>query len=578
MNRNAALPVLVALLVPSTLTAQSLNDARLRVETWASGLSSPTTFTWIGPSEMLVFQKNNGQVKWIVDGAVMGTALDLNVNNASERGGLGIAADADFANNGYVYLYYSTTTASGDSSNSSTWVDNRVERWEWNGSTLVNPFGPILVFPMDSSQDNGPNHDGGVIRIGPDGRLWGVTGDLNRGRFGGGDERIEQNTATSGSASVGGVFRVETDGSIPADNPFVGEADAALHLWWSYGLRNSFGMTFDALNDDLLWVTENGPNVYDEVDPVPFGANSGWLKIMGPDARDATYSENGFTAYDASDLVYLQNAVYVDPELSFKTPVGITAIAFLHSKRFPEDIRDDCILGDNNHGDLYLCDVKTDRSGFKLPTGVKDKVVDNSSERTSLQFGSGWSVATDLQMGEDGYLYVASLGSGRIYRIRPVTDLVEPSAMRVPGYLVVTGEPEKLESSDDTYFRIQLRGSLPRPLPFRAVARFELGADAPTDVTLQFEGHYGRAAIVQELEAWNVATSAWDPIDVAVVGTDDVTRTVGLGTAANYIDPATRTIDVRFTASKHLHGLGGTDDKSTLTAFLDLVRLEVTYP
>ncbi|HND56325.1 MAG TPA: PQQ-dependent sugar dehydrogenase, partial [Pirellulaceae bacterium] len=373
----------------------------------------------MGPGEMFVIQKGDGKVRWVKDGAILGTVLDLNVNNASERGGLGIAADPNFATNHWVYVYYSLSTKSSDTAGSSEWVDNRVERYEWNGAALVNVFGPLVAFPMISSGD-GPNHDGGVIRFGPDGKLYGVTGDLNRGRFGGGNERVEQNTAKAGSASVGGVFRINADGTIPADNPFTGEADTSFHLWWSYGLRNSFGLTFDPTSGSM-WDTENGPNLYDEVNLVPKGMNSGWLKIMGPDARDAKYGENNNTKFDASDLTYLQNATYVEPILSFKTPVGITAITFLATKRFPHDLWNDCLFGDNNNGSLYLMDMKSNRADFKLPTGLTDRVVDNSGERNRIVWGSSWNVPADAQIGADGYLYVASLNGNKIVRVRPVT-------------------------------------------------------------------------------------------------------------------------------------------------------------
>src|SRR5262249_38614849 len=153
--------------------------------------------------------------------------------------------------------------ASNDSSTQNQWTENRVERYEWNGSSLVNKFGPLVSFATDPNQSNGPNHDGGVIRFGPDGKLYGQVGELNRGRFGG-TERVEQNTATSGSSLVGGVFRINADGSIPGDNPFINEPDASLHLWFEYGFRNGFGMTWDPLTA-TMWNTENGPNVYDEI-------------------------------------------------------------------------------------------------------------------------------------------------------------------------------------------------------------------------------------------------------------------------------------------------------------------------
>jgi hypothetical protein len=107
--------------------------------------------------------------------------------------------------------------------------------------------------------------------------------------------------------------------------------DPRIQRLWAYGIRNSFGMDFDSLTA-RLWLTENGPNVYDEINLVGRGFNSGWLKIMGPDSRNATYTENGNQAYNANDLIYLPNAYYADPVFSWLQPIGVTSIV-LYARR-----------------------------------------------------------------------------------------------------------------------------------------------------------------------------------------------------------------------------------------------------
>lgn len=568
--------IAVAWMVPA-LRAQSLVDNRLRIQTWASGLSSPTTFTWIGSGEMLVIQKNDGKVKWILDGTVKGTALDLKVQNDSERGGLGIAADPDFANNHYVYVYYSSTSATSDSGTFNKWVDNRVERYDWNGTNLVNAYGPLVAFPSDATQGNGPNHDGGVIRFGPDGMLYGQTGDLNRGRFGSGSQRVEQNTAASGSAMVGGFFRIANDGSIPADNPFITEADPAFHLWWSYGLRNGFGFTWDAVTG-MLWDTENGPDKYDEVNRVPFAANSGWLKIMGPDARDAKYGENNNKAYNASDLTALVNSVYVDPAFSFLSPVGITAISFVHTKRFPYDLRDDCVFADSNFGNLYFAEMRVGRDNFKLPAGLGDKVADNSTERDAIKWGAGWSAATDIQVGADGYLYVVSLGLGKILRIRPVTDAVEPGEMRFPRGVLFIGKIELMDSSDDKSYRAEERARSNWMPPYNVLARFQVNDANPASMDLELEDRFPLADNVQNIYVHNFNTKRWQLLDSAVIGGTDVLRTISFGTPADYIDPTTLSVEVRVEALPWNHRVVGLQPRNPINIAIDLFRLNVTYP
>jgi len=101
------------------------------------------------------------------------------------------------------------------------------------------------------------------------------------------------------------ILRVEQDGTPAAGNPFTpycsgatsltcdadldcgsnGPAGSMVASYFAYGIRNSFGMTRDAPTG-ALWMTENGPNNYDEVNRVSPGMNSGWNQLMGPDARD----------------------------------------------------------------------------------------------------------------------------------------------------------------------------------------------------------------------------------------------------------------------------------------------------
>ncbi len=578
MGTRALHAVLLAFAVSMPATAQTVTDTRLRVQTWTSGLSLPTTFAWIGPGEMLVMQKDDGKVIWVKDGVIQGTALDLIVQHDSERGGLGITVDPDFATNQHVYVYYSTTTATGDSGTSSKWADNRVERYDWNGSALVNAFGPIAAFPKDTSQQNGPNHDGGVIRFGPDSMLYGQTGDLNRGRFGP-PKRVEQNTAATGSALVGAIFRIASDGSIPSDNPFVNETDSNFHAWYCYGFRNGFGMTWDAMTT-TLWATENGPDKYDEVNRVPSGMNSGWLKIMGPDSRNATYAENGFRTFDASDLTYLGGAVYVDPELSFKSPIGITAIAFLESKRFPSDLRNSCVIGDNNTGSLYYCAMKASRTEFDLPSGLTDKVADNATESGSITWGSGWGTMTDAQIGSDGYLYVANLAGGTVLVLRPVTDNVEPAAIGLLPNLYTSGSVANVEIGDDLYYTVQEGGRGNASPPFAITGDFLLNASNPTSIVLEVEDHFSHSLYVQDLHVLNTVTAAWDKVDTVVLGKSDVLRSITLTSPTQYVDPNTLLVRTRVVVTEvpRPNGPGRGSPPLPVTLSLDLFRLDVTYP
>src|SRR5690606_27242824 len=112
--------------------------------------------------------------------------------------------------------------------------------------------------------------------------------------------------------------------------------------WYAYGVRNSFGITVDphpTLGGNV-WITENGPGSYDEINLVRAGMNSGWEQIMGPDSRDAQNAPD--------DLVMLPGASYEDPKFSIVNPIGIAALGFLHGSSLGAGYDDALIYGEAN--------------------------------------------------------------------------------------------------------------------------------------------------------------------------------------------------------------------------------------
>jgi glucose/arabinose dehydrogenase len=408
----------IALSLAAQVDAQTVDDPQLSVTAVVpdGSLEVPTQIRFIGPNDFLVTEKDTGRVRRVQNGVVSPTiALDLAVANDSERGLLGIALDPGFATNRFVYLYYSNSSG-GDGG---AWVDNRLTRYTWNGSTLQSPF---LLMTFGSAADgeaSGPNHNAGPILFGPDGLLYGTTGDLNR------DFAEQNNQSQAGvSALVGGIYRLNSNGTIPSSNPFTSNSNSDFHPWYAYGVRNTFGIAFDPLTG-ALWDTENGPGAYDEINRIAAGTNSGWEVLMGPDAR---------SSQGVGDLVQLPGSAYSDPEFSFFNPVAVTGLAFLANTSLDADYRDALLVGDNNNGNLYLFRLNAARTGFVLSGGLTDLVADNVSERDAVQFGSNFGSVTDIQPGPDGGIYVTSIGRGTVYRIMP-----EPSgsAMLLVGALAV---------------------------------------------------------------------------------------------------------------------------------------------
>ena len=523
----------VAALFPASALAQTFGPAGAYfIETYTSGLSQPTTMAFVDASTVLVFEKGTGMVRRVVNGVLQASpAIDLPVNSSSERGGLGICISPNFASDNYVFLYYSHATSQGG-----TWTGNRVERFVYNhGAGTLTFDQSIITFAQDGTQANGANHDGGIIMIGADDKLYIITGDLNRGSLS--NPRIEQNTSTEAVAGVGGIHRLNLDGSIPSDNPFFDHPSERIRTYWAYGVRNSFGMTFDPLTGSV-WFSENGPQVYDELNVVPtMGMNSGWKKIMGPDGRNAAYSENGNQNWNANQLTILKNSYYRDPEFSWLSPVAVTSMLVANTSKVRAEERDQMLVGDNNFGNMYLFQMNPARDGFVLSGLVADKVADNSSERALNVFGTGWGVTTDMEIGPDGYIYVVNLAGGSVRRIRPTLEHLGPTAFSVNPGIISGGNITSLQSSDDN--RLTMRpgivfstGQAPISLFVETVSPF---TTVPASFQLKVESQ-ATSTTIQQTIAIEKDDGSFEVFDTSNMTVSDGTITVTVNSnVADYV-------------------------------------------
>lgn len=270
----------------------------LKVRTASSGLVTPVSMAFIDNNDMLVLEKNTGKVRRVTNGVVQDEAvLDLAVNSGSERGLLGIALHPNFPINPGVYLYWTESTTGVDSNVLSQvpLLGNRVDRFVWNGSTLT--FDKNLIklraYQADREQPLRGNHNGGVIRFGPDGKLYITVGDVGRrgqlqnlkdGPFGPGVPDDQFGGPEPDDAHLTSVIlRLNDDGSTPTENPFFaagaaigGQVGANIQKIFAYGTRNSFGMSFDP-RSGKLWTQENGDDAFDELNLVRPGMNGGWV-------------------------------------------------------------------------------------------------------------------------------------------------------------------------------------------------------------------------------------------------------------------------------------------------------------
>jgi glucose/arabinose dehydrogenase len=415
--------ILIVLAACTTASAQSLVDPSLKVQTWIRGLNQPTGMVFVdNAGTALVTEKTTGRVRIVSGKTVTGTALELPVASDSERGLLGIALSPNFATDRLVYLNYTRVTPGF-----TTPDDNRVERYVWNGSSLTFDR-KVLVMPALP----GPNHDGGKIAFGPDGKLYATIGDLNRNESTQNFERAKTITRS------GAILRVNPSGTSVTSNPFYdakfkGTPYAAINDLYAYGVRNSFGLAFDPVTG-TLWDTENGPERMDEINRVTPGFNSGWEDVMGPSSRDPG---------GVGKLVSMgPKAHYEEPKLSWDTPIAPTDAFFMDTARLGTAYKNDLFVGTvKNGGTIFRFGMSPSRKTLGLSGDLADGVADNSpgsllAEQDDIVFGTGFGTVTDLLSGPGG-MYVVSLGNGVVYRI--TTDLAAIAGFPVAA---VTAVPE----------------------------------------------------------------------------------------------------------------------------------------
>jgi aldose sugar dehydrogenase len=392
-------------IVKTAYAQPTINDPKLSVELFIEGLSSPTSMAFLDNNNILILEKE-GQVRLVSNGMLQEQpVLQIPVDSKNERGLLGIAvlknndtASPSSSGGSYtsarVFLYF---TEQGEDE-----LRNRVYKYSWNGGSLVKPS---LI--LDLPAGPGTNHQGGKLVIGPDGYLYGVIGELQR------EGQLQNIQGGPNPDDSGVIFRVNPqDGSAASDNPFQGDA---LNRYFAYGVRNSFGMTFDPITG-ILWNTENGEDSYDEINMVDGGFNSGWKAVMGPVSR-AGISENVLVQFPGSN--------YADPVFSWVESFGITDIEFLNSQQLGQRYVNNIFVGDITQGNLYFFEVNENRNGLMFNAqnnpGLSDLVADTEEESSSVILGTGFGGISDIETGPDGYLYVLTFdretGEGNLYRI-----------------------------------------------------------------------------------------------------------------------------------------------------------------
>jgi aldose sugar dehydrogenase len=243
----------------------SKNVPQLKVETVAENLEIVWSIVF-APDGRMFFTERPGRLRVIENGKLREKAFFTipDIELSGESGLMGMTLHPNFAENHFVYLAYAYQDATKQQ-------NVRVVRYRETGETLVEAKTIIEAIPASKF------HAGTRLRFGPDAKLYITTGDATK-----------QKRAQNLSLINGKTLRLNDDGTIPNDNPFVNQKDARGEIW-TYGHRNAQGMDFQP-ETGLMFQTEHGPSLIDgvslfkrtggdEVNIVERGKNYGWDKI-----------------------------------------------------------------------------------------------------------------------------------------------------------------------------------------------------------------------------------------------------------------------------------------------------------
>lgn len=353
----------------------STKHYKLKIERLVTtGIDRPWGITFVDAKRALI-TGNKGELRWMVDGKLdTQKVIGIPKSYASDQVGgmLDVISDPEYLKNGWVYLAYSHNPANSMDKRTpgmTKVVRGKVKDHQWVDEQL-------LFQVNDSLLVKGGSRWGCRFLFDKAGYLYFTIGDMDRAK----DAQIL-------SRPAGKVYRINKDGTVPKDNPFIGKP-GVLEAIFSYGNRNVQGIAQHPITG-LIYATEHGPQGGDELNIIKKGANYGWPII--------TYGID----YNGSKVSDITEKEGMEQPITYWTPsIAASSIAFTGGKLFP--------LWKNN---LLVGALKFEE--------LRRLVIEGNQVKEQEILLKGYGRVRDVCMGPDGALYVLTNSPDAVLRIKP---------------------------------------------------------------------------------------------------------------------------------------------------------------
>lgn len=350
---------------PITIPEEELTTTQYEYETIVPDLQTAWGMAFLPDGSILITEKS-GELIHYKDNNKQQVQGAPQVYNRGQGGFLDVALHPDYQNNGWIYFTYASSEGEGEGGNTA------LMRAKLENNQLRNKE---VLYKATPNTTRG-QHFGSRIDFDNEGKLYFSIGDR------GNRDENPQDLSRDG----GKVYRLNPDGSIPTDNPFVGRTNAKEAIY-SYGHRNPQGMIFNSETNEI-WVHEHGPKGGDEINVIQKGANFGWPTV--------TFGEN----YDGTPITdQTSGPDFTNPIYYWVPSIAPSGFVFVTSDKYPE------LKGDLLVGSLKFQYVEHLTLEGKKVTG-REKLLE------------GIGRVRDIVQAPDGFIYVSVEGKG-IVKIIP---------------------------------------------------------------------------------------------------------------------------------------------------------------